>query len=230
MAEIVQMDLNTWRFEDGFVRFFLLAGKTKAVMIDSGVNCPEAKKLAESLTDLPIILINTHGDGDHVSGTGSFDEIYMGKEDYTGCGIDTRFPDTKLCAVNDSDVFDLGDRHIRIISIPGHTRGSVAVLDEEKRVLYAGDSVQKGFVFMFGDKRTPDEYGKSLEKLVAMKDEYDSIIASHDEPVLPADYATKVLASWNKVISGEVSYEEQDMFGTKIKVYKTDNCGFYCDL
>lgn len=230
MAEIVQMDSNTWRIEDGFVRFFLLAGTTKAVMIDSGVNCPEAKKLAESLTDLPIMLLNTHGDGDHVSATGSFNEIYIGKEDYYNCGIDARFPDTKLCEVNDGEVFDLGGRHIRIISIPGHTAGSVAVLDVEKRVLYAGDSVQKGFVFMFGDKRTPGEYGKSLEKLVAMEADYDSIIASHDEPILQSDYASKVLCSWNKVMSGDVPGEEQEMFGTRIKVYKTENCGFYCDL
>ena len=31
-------------------------------LIDSGMNTPDARKLAEGLTDLPIILINTHGE------------------------------------------------------------------------------------------------------------------------------------------------------------------------
>ena len=55
MADIIQIDENTWRFEDGFVRFFLLAGEEKAVMIDSGVNCPNAADLAKELTDKPVI-------------------------------------------------------------------------------------------------------------------------------------------------------------------------------
>ncbi len=82
MAEVIKINDNTWRIEDEFVRFFLLCGTKKAVMIDSGVNCPEAKELAKELTDLPIILLNTHGDGDHVSGTGAFEEIYMTTDDY----------------------------------------------------------------------------------------------------------------------------------------------------
>ena len=50
MADIIQIDADTWRFEDGFVRFFLLVGKEKAVMIDSGINCPNAADLANKLT------------------------------------------------------------------------------------------------------------------------------------------------------------------------------------
>ncbi len=40
------------------------------------MNVPDAKKLAEELTDLPLILINTHADPDHISGNDGFDEIY----------------------------------------------------------------------------------------------------------------------------------------------------------
>ena len=36
MPEIIQINKTTWRFEDGFVRFFLLEGADKAVMIDAG--------------------------------------------------------------------------------------------------------------------------------------------------------------------------------------------------
>ena len=42
-----------------------------------GMNTPNAKEMAESLTDLPLILINTHADPDHISGNGAFEEFYM---------------------------------------------------------------------------------------------------------------------------------------------------------
>lgn len=32
MAEIIKIDSHTWRFEDGFVRFFLLEGEDKALI------------------------------------------------------------------------------------------------------------------------------------------------------------------------------------------------------
>ncbi len=39
MADVIKIDEHTWRFEDRFVRFFLLEGEQKAVLIDSGMNC-----------------------------------------------------------------------------------------------------------------------------------------------------------------------------------------------
>ena len=35
MSEIIQINDNTWRIEDGMVRFFLLAGTKEALLIDS---------------------------------------------------------------------------------------------------------------------------------------------------------------------------------------------------
>lgn len=104
------------------------------------------------------MLLNTHGDGDHTSGTAGFSEIYIHALDYLKCEIGTRFPKTALAEIKDGDVIDLGDRSLKIIHIPGHTSGSVAILDVKKRVLFAGDSVQKGHIYMFGSKREPDKF------------------------------------------------------------------------
>ena len=229
-CEIIRIDSNTWRFEDGFVRFFLLEGEEKAVMIDSGVNSPDALEIAGTLTDKPIILLNTHGDGDHLSGTGSFAEIHIHEQDYNGCQISSKYPDTVLAAVNDGDVIDPGNRPLRAIHIPGHTRGSVAFLDIKGRVLFAGDSVQKGHIYMFGNHRNPDQYEKSLDKLIEISDEYDEIYASHAEFCLPKDYTEKVKEAWIQVRSGNVPFEMIELFGrTVVKSYTTKTCGFYLD-
>jgi len=227
MTEIIQIDSNTWSIEDGFVRFFLLVGEDKALMIDSGVNSPDAAQIAKTITDKPVILINTHGDGDHTSGTAGFDKIYIHEFDYIDGDIATRFPETELVKVQDGDLIELGNRTLRLIHIPGHTRGSIAILDISTRVLYSGDSVSKAHIYMFGPKREPQSYAKSLDKLISIKDEYDYIYASHGDCKLDGDYALLVKEMWLKVCDNQFNFEEVDLFGMKVKSYTTDYCGFY---
>ena len=229
MADVIQLNENTWSFEDGFVRFFLLEGSERAVMIDSGINCKEAARLAKELTDKPVMLLNTHGDGDHTSGTEGFEKIHIHQADYVGCEVNVRYPSVAPVYINDGEIIDLGDRPLKIIHIPGHTAGSVAILDVNRRILYAGDSVQKGHIYMFGAKRRPDTYEASLDKLIALEDEYDQIYASHDEYVLPKDHVRKVKDAWKKVIKGEVSYEMIELFGNRVKSYTTEDCGFFME-
>ena len=75
--EIISINENTWRIEEEGVRFFLLAGENKALLIDSGMQVHNAKEIAESLVDLPIELLNTHADMDHVGSNNEFDSFYM---------------------------------------------------------------------------------------------------------------------------------------------------------
>ena len=80
---------------------------------------------------------------------------------------------------------------------------------------------------MFGAQREPENFGSSLDKLIAEKSQYDFIYASHDEFCLPADYAQKVKLAWQKVCANEVSFEKTEMFGNKIRSYTTETCGFF---
>ena len=75
--EILQIDDNTWRIEDNGVRFFLLTGKNEALLIDSGMTVNNAKEIAMTLTDMPVKLINTHADMDHIGSNQEFDTFYM---------------------------------------------------------------------------------------------------------------------------------------------------------
>lgn len=229
MSEIAKVNNDTWRIEDDFVRFFLLEGKDKAVLIDSGANCPNASDLAKTITNKPIMLLNTHGDEDHASGTNGFSKIHIHPLDYTCCGMKEKYPNTEMVELKDGDVVELGKRPLKIIHIPGHTMGSIAILDVNRKALYAGDSVQKGNIFMFGKHRDPKSFMDSLDKLIALKSEYDFIYASHDEFMIPNDYVEKVKAVWQQVINGELEYELLDLFGNKVKSYSTPVCGFYTE-
>lgn len=227
MAECIRVNDNTWRFEDGHVRFFLLRGTERAALIDTGMNTPDAKKMAEQLTDLPLILINTHADPDHISGNCEFDEFYMSpaeEANYRAHG-----GQGKLIPVCEGDVIDLGGRELRVIDLPGHTPGSIALLDESTRVLVSGDSVQNGDIFMFGELRNIDRYIESLRHLAVYDGLYDEIYGMHGSfPVYP-DLIPKLLEGALQIREGKATGSSVEVFGRKVCLYKFDYAGFLCD-
>ena len=224
MAEIIKINNNTWRFEDDGVRFFLLCGKEKAALVDTGMNTPNAREMAEGLTDLPIVLINTHADPDHISGNAAFDEFYMSpaEEDnyrHNG-GKGTIIP------VKEGDMIELGDRPLRIIDIPGHTPGSIAILDEKYRVLISGDSVEDGNVFMFGIYRNIDLYIESLRHLAKYDGQYDEVYAMHGSIPVKPDITGKLIEGAEQIRRGEAKGQKVNLFGNDVLLYKFPYAGF----
>ena len=228
MAETIKINDTTWRFEDGGVRFFMLCGKEKAALIDTGMNVPDAKEQAEKLTDLPIILINTHADRDHISGNGAFEEFCMSpseEDNYRDNG-----GKGTIIPVKDGDVIDLGDRPLRIIDNPGHTPGSIAILDERYRVLIAWDSVQDGNIFLFKKYRDLNTYIGSLKRLKEYDGQYDEIYAMHGTIPVKPELIDKLIEGAEQIRSGTAEGKKVDMFGNEVMLYKFPYAGFLCDV
>lgn len=57
------------------VNCFLVAGRERAVLIDTGLGIGDVREVVETLTDLDLLVVNTHHHWDHVGGNGSFDDI-----------------------------------------------------------------------------------------------------------------------------------------------------------
>lgn len=228
MPEAIRIDDSTYRFEDNGVRFFLLEGTEKAVLIDTGRNVPEAKEIAENLTSLPLMLLNTHSDPDHISGNNAFEEAFMSpaeEEYYREKGGANR-----VVPVRDGDEIDLGGRTLRIIDNPGHTRGSIAVLDVEKRVLIGGDSIQNGNIYMFGAHRDLGAYIESLKRIQTMKDSFDTVYPSHgDFPVSP-DIIEKLIEGAGKIQSGEAEGKTVRVHGMDLYLYSFGYAGFFGEM
>ena len=224
MAEIFKINESTWRIEDNGVRFFLLCGEEKAALVDTGMNAPDARVIAEGLTNLPLILINTHADPDHISGNGSFDEFYMSvaeEENYREHG-----GKGKLLPVKEGDVIELGKRPLRIIDIPGHTPGSIAILDEKNRVLISGDTVQDGNIFMFGKFRNLDVYIESLKHLGEFSGQYDEIYPMHGTFPVGEELIGKLLEGAQEIKDGKAIGKAVDIFGNQVTLYKFPYAGF----
>lgn len=226
--EIISINENTWRIEDGGVRFFLLAGENKALLIDSGMQVHNAKEIAEGLVDLPIELLNTHADMDHVGSNEEFDSFYMNPAEASNY-YNTNKKTGTIIPVSDGDIIDLGGREIEIITLPGHTPGSIAALDINNRVLISGDPIQDGDIFMFGVQREMHAYLLSLEKLEKHKERFDTIYPSHGTFPVEPELIDALHEGAIRVMNGEVEGSDAEFFGTKIRRYDVGAAGFLCD-
>ncbi|MBR4777170.1 MAG: MBL fold metallo-hydrolase, partial [Lachnospiraceae bacterium] len=113
MMDIMQLGEGTYRIDDDRVRFFVLEGKEKALMIDSSMNNANAIDGARKVTDKPLEIVNTHADRDHIAGNGAFEKMYMSPDEEPvyrengGKGI--------IIPVKEGDIIDLGDRPLEVI-------------------------------------------------------------------------------------------------------------------
>ena len=226
-CEIIPINESTWRIEDGGVRLFLLAGNEKALLIDSGMNLHTAREVAAELTSLPLSLLNTHADRDHIGSNEEFESFYMHPAEepvYRRSGK----PGTVL-PVLDGDVIDLGGRELEIIHLPGHTPGSIAVLDRNSRALFSGDPIQQnGHVFMFGDHRNLEDYAASLGHLEAFADRFDEIWPSHGDCPISPDLIVRLRDGALDILAGKIAGRPTDFHGNRIVVYDLGFCSLLC--
>ena len=88
----------------------------------------------------------------------------------------------------EGDIIDLGERKLEVVHVPGHTPGSITLLDREERCLIGGDPIQiDGEIYMFGLHRDMEAYVFGLEHLLERAGEFDGMIKL---TLNPAAYAT----------------------------------------
>ena len=154
MTDIQLFAENFYILDDGRVRQFLILGEDEALLIDTGFEDSNVYHTVKNITQLPVKVIMTHGDPDHAGGLKDFGKCYLHKGDWPliSEGI-------QLEPLKEGDIFKCGCYTLEAIEIPGHTYGSTAFADWEKKLLLPGDSVQKeGPIYMFGEHRNLDLY------------------------------------------------------------------------
>jgi glyoxylase-like metal-dependent hydrolase (beta-lactamase superfamily II) len=75
-------------------------------------------------------------------------------------------PVTPTRVVDDGDEIDLGDRTFRVLHLPGHTPGEIALWEEATRTLFSGDCVYESGVLLdeLPESNIPD-YVRSMRRL-----------------------------------------------------------------
>ena len=222
---------NIWSLDQKGVRAFLLVGADRAILVDTcfGGNILSA---CRSVTQNPITLITTHSDGDHIGCDQQFPQQYLhsaefGRYESRGKGELHAMP------VEEGDVFSVGDFRLEVIWIPGHTPGSIALLDRKHHFLISGDTVQNGCIFMHGDGRDLQTFRNSIAKLTQMWQEglFDTVYPAHGDAVVKAQILADHLALAEDVLGGNAipAGPAPDWFPETVKVYRHGRAQMYYD-
>ncbi|MBE6754603.1 MAG: MBL fold metallo-hydrolase, partial [Ruminococcaceae bacterium] len=182
---IESISQSAWKiYENWQASMYLVCGSERACLIDTGYGGGDLPAVVRSLTDLPTVVVNTHGHIDHVLGNRFFPTVLMHSADHdlyrrvvagfpqyisqpwvrTSFGdiIDTidlaavRFAEAKTIA--EGDVIDLGGKRLEIFSMPGHTAGSIILIDRDDKIVYAGDSIMEKLWLFLNNGATAEAY------------------------------------------------------------------------
>ena len=234
---IKEIEKNVWVIDDhNAVNVYLIIGRDSSLVVDTGIGTADLHSLINKLTKKPLIVVNTHGHSDHTGANYQFDKVYVHPGDSLNARIcnvpenrataaknmlrgqspsgDQLFRGpliyTKLLPVREGHIFDLGDRKIEVIETPGHTPGSICLLDKKNKLLFTGDT-NNTLVWLFLHECSPlHEYLKTLEKQEQRSSEFTTLLPGHGIPK-PASF-----------ISDQINCVKNILIGTcKSEVYKS---------
>lgn len=138
----------------------------------------------------------------------------------------------KFKDLNDGTVFDLGEIHVEARAFPGHTKGSMAFLFREDRILLIGDACSPStFLFLPGSSSV-FEYKQAL---ISFKNKvygkYDHLFLSHPPKTCALDLFKEMEKLCDEIINGEKPEQTYRFIIYKAKVAKKidDVDGFRVD-
>lgn len=176
---------------------YLLCGTERAVLIDTGLGIGNSRKVVDSLTSLPVLVVTTHVHWDHIGGHKDFDHIAVHKAEREW--LSNRFPiplqavkrnlTCKPCdfpkefalddyrvfkgeadvVFEDGESFDLGDRRLTAIHTPGHSPGHCCFYEADRQYLYSGDLIYKGCLDAFYPTTDPWQFYQSVQRIKKLK-------------------------------------------------------------
>ncbi len=209
---------------------YLLLGNERAMLIDTLQGIGDLKAVTDQLTDLPIIVMNTHSHYDHVSSNYQYDTIYGLNMPYTANNARGKTnaevgpsvsPDTiwknlprtfshELYEsrpyeidhfVSDGEIIDLGEREIEVVFIPGHSPDSVLLVDKKNRMMATGDTFYPAPIYVYSDTSSFQDFFLSAQIMFGYADDVDYLLPGHNETMQPVSYLNDLRAATLNIIN-----------------------------
>jgi glyoxylase-like metal-dependent hydrolase (beta-lactamase superfamily II) len=188
---------------------YLIVGRERALLFDTGLGMAPIRPVVEELTRLPVDVLNSHSHFDHVGGNAEFDRILALDLPYTRRNA-RGFPHARLAAeaapgalcrgapkgldpatyhtrpwkatraVVDGEKLEIGGRTLEILHVPGHTPDAIALLDRGNGLLWTGDSYYEGPIYLFVSETSLEGYERSMTRLAALVPGLKQLLPAHN--------------------------------------------------
>ena len=208
------------------VACYLVTGEEKACLLDTCTGAGNLKEFVESVTDLPLTVVVSHGHMDHLGGAGRFEKVYMKKADmpifekHKSKEFRAEFfsdhlkmslvpedfyqvPEEVFEDLPENTVLDLGGVTVELLSFPGHTPGMVCPLIPEDRTFIIGDACDDNVLLFDQYSSTVSEYRDYLKAMKDRREQYDYILGNHGKYEFTMELIDNVLESCDRVLAHE---------------------------
>ena len=179
---------------DVFCNIWFIEGRDRNLIFDTGTGMRPLKQELAFLSEKPVICVAGHSHFDHMGGNWEFDERWghpaeaeiiaaptpgntlaldyieprhLSALPYTGftCESYSLKPAPLTRMVDEGDVVDLGDRVFKVLHVPGHSPGSIALLEEATGLLLSSDCLYDGHLLDELFHSNIPDYLESMERL-----------------------------------------------------------------
>jgi hydroxyacylglutathione hydrolase len=183
---------------------YLLIGSKRALLFDTGPGVRDISPVVHALTSLPVEVLPSHLHFDHTGNLHRFadvalpdlpqlrsqvrdGEFFLGF--YQSMGFVEgfrRIPFRVAHWLTPGSEIDLGERHLQLVNVPGHTPESVVLFDRSANRVYAGDFIYPTEIYAFLPGANLRDYAASAHRVYGMVNEQTQIYGAHgcDRPPL----------------------------------------------
>ena len=204
---------------------YLLLGRERALLIDTGLGVANIKEVVNKITNLPIMVVTTHKHWDHIGGHALFDSfaVFESEKEWIQNGFPLPLDVVKSNLMDetcdfpreislekykvfqgvpqqvlyDNDEIDLGGRKVRVIHTPGHSPGHCCFYEEKRMYLYSGDLIYKGCLDIFYPSTDPVLFMQSIDKVSKFK--VEKIMPGHHDLDVSVRIISKIQAAFEKL-------------------------------
>jgi glyoxylase-like metal-dependent hydrolase (beta-lactamase superfamily II) len=192
---------------------YLVLGEERALLFDTGMGLAPIRPVVESLTPLPVTVLNSHTHYDHMGGNAEFEAV-LGVDDayalahsrdgWSHESVAGELTPEALCAerltafdasgfrvrpfqatsvVDEGQAIDLGGRRLEVLRLPGHSPDSLALLERERGLLWSGDTFYEGPIWLYFPGTDLEAYALSAARLAKLAPPLETVFPAHLTPV-----------------------------------------------